>query len=39
MLTHIFEGILLAALLLVIFVGLDVACAAWDRCAFAEGMR
>jgi len=39
MLTRIFEGIILAALLLVIFVGLDVACYAWDTCAFVERMR
>jgi hypothetical protein len=39
MLTRVFEGIVLAAILLTIFVGFDLACYAWDTCAFVEGMR
>lgn len=39
MLTRIFEGIVLAALLVTIFVGFDLACVALDTCAFVEGMR
>ncbi len=33
------EGVILAALLAVIFIGFDVVCYAWDSCAFIEGMR
>ncbi len=37
--SHIFGGLLLAALFAVIFVGFDLICYAWDTCAFAEGLR